>query len=533
MMIKILFTGIGRRVELVQAFRDAAETLGVDLKLYGADMKETAPALRYCDFTRLVVPIKDKDYIPGLIKICADDKIDLLIPLIDTDLLLLSRSRKEFEKIGTKVIISDEEMVKICRDKNITSDFFIKCGLKAPMPVNDFREYQAGFPAFIKPKDGSSSINAYKIENSAELEFYADKIGDYVVQPFVAGKEFTIDIFCDWDGNPISIVPRERLGVRSGEVLKTRIFMDEKMISEAEKICRAFKPCGPLTVQLIRDESGNDYFIEINPRYGGGAPLSIKAGAGSTEAILKLVSGEKVKRIDNISDGAIYSRFDQSVCICSGKDTIKGVIFDLDDTLYSEKEYVRSGFRCVSDMLGGGYEEKLWNYFTNNKKAIDEVLAETGREKERDAVLECYRSHKPDIKPYEGVSSLIKKLKENNIKIGIITDGRVEGQRNKLAALGIEADDVIITDELGGEQFRKPCDIAFRIMKTRWKLPCSQMAYVGDNPVKDFQAPGQLGMKCIYFRNKDSLYYMKDFDSVLVDRIEDINDVCGLVLKGE
>ena len=73
---------------------------------------------------------------------------------------------------------------------------------------------------------------------------------------------------------------------------------------------------------------------------------------------------------------------------------------------------------------------------------------------------------------------MIEELKAKRIKVGIITDGRPEGQRNKLEALGLDVDDVIVTDELGGIQFRKPCDIAFRIMMARWRLNPADIVYV-------------------------------------------------------
>lgn len=509
--MNILFTGVGRRIELLQAFRNAALVLNKKLNIFGADMAGTAPALAYCDYTRKVVAMKDPSYIENLLQICKDDHIDLLIPTIDTDLLILSENRDKFENIGTKVLISSPDMIRICRDKNETSHFFVDCGLHAPMPVNDWTKYDSGYPAFIKPKDGSSSINAFKVENADELQVYAAQVEDYIVQPFVDGREYTIDIFCDFEGNPISIVPRERMQVRAGEVLKTKITMDETMIAEAKEICNRFKPCGPLTVQLIRDEKGIDWYIEINPRFGGGAPLSMKAGARSAEAILRLMDGEKVEYYSDVADDAVYSRFDQSVCISEGKNSgsqIKGVIFDLDDTLYSEKEYVRSGYKAVSDYLGGGHEEKLWGFFEEKKPAIDELLSELGREEEKKAVLNVYRSHKPNIHLYDGVVEMIEGLRDRGIKVGIITDGRPEGQQNKIKALGLEkiVDDIIITDELGGIQFRKPCDISFRIMQERWRLPSSEMMYVGDNPAKDFQAPQQLGMKAVWFKNEDGLY---------------------------
>lgn len=510
--IKILVTGVGRRIELMQAFRQAAQVLNIDFKLYGADMAGTAPALAFCDYTRKVCGMRDADYIPQLLNICKEDSIDLVMPTIDTDLLVLSQHAEMFSEIGTKVMISAVDKIALCRDKNKTADFFEQCGLKTPRTVNDYHKYTGPYPCFIKPKDGSSSINAYKINDAEELKVYADVVADYIVQPFIEGTEYTVDIFCDFEGNPIYITPRIRLAVRSGEVLKTEICMDEKIISEIKQLITVFKPCGPMTVQLIRQNTtGDDYFIEINPRFGGGAPLSMKAGAKSAEAILRILSGEQLSYQKHVNDHAIYSRFDQSVCVSHGdrRQHINGVIFDLDDTLYSEKDCVRSGYKAVAKHLGNDdYADKLWQYFLDGKQAIDVLLAEIGADDRKQECLQVYREHIPDISLYDGVVEIISELKNQNIKVGIITDGRVNGQKNKLKALGLYelVDDVIITDELGGIQFRKPCDIAFRIMQNKWRIPFEQLIYVGDNINKDFQAPKQLGMRYFYFANKDGIY---------------------------
>lgn len=511
--IHILVTGVGRRVELMQAFRQAALCLGVNLELYGADMEGTAPALAYCDYTRKVCAMRDAQYISQLLDICIKDKINLVMPTIDTDLLILSQNIEEFEKIGVKVLISKPDKILICRDKNNTGDFFESCGLKAPKTFNDYKLYAGSYPCFIKPKDGSSSINAFKVEDKEELSVYAGQVEEYIIQPFVEGREFTIDIFCDFEGNPIYITPRERMQVRAGEVLKTKIYMDEVMIEESMKIIKKFKPCGPMTVQLIQDkETGENYYIEINPRFGGGAPLSMKSGARSAEMLLRMLCGENVEYQENAGcNGAVYSRFDQSVCISKGDDTqpISGVIFDLDDTLYSEKQYVRSGYKKIAEYLvREDAAEKLWGYFESGKNAIDEYLAEIGEIEKKTDCLRIYREQIPDIVLYEGVEEMIENLKERGIRVGIITDGRPEGQHNKIKALGLDQiiEDIIITDELGGEQFRKPCDIAFRIMQNRWRIPYEQMIYVGDNPTKDFHACKQLGMSWIYLKNEDGIY---------------------------
>lgn len=325
--MKILFTSVGRRVELVQAFRKAADELQIKLTIIGADIAADAPALCFCDEAQIVCTIRDNGYIPQLLSICEKEKVDCLIPTIDTDLLLLAESKGRFEAVGTKVLISSVDKVKLCRDKNFTAEYFISLGLKSPLPVNSVEKYkealQSGtvnFPAFIKPKDGSSSINAYKVENLEDLKLYAEKIEDYIIQPFISGREYTIDIFCDYEGNPVFITPRERLAVRSGEVLKTRITQDDTMIAEMIKMIADYKPCGQITVQLIQDAiTGDNYYIEINPRFGGGAPLSIKAGADSAKAVLKMLNGEKLMYEEKAAaNGAVYSRFDQSVCVNEG-----------------------------------------------------------------------------------------------------------------------------------------------------------------------------------------------------------------------
>lgn len=540
--IRVLLTSVGRRVELVQAFKQAADNLNIALTIYGADLTNTAPALYFCDRKVKTPRISDPTYISELQSVCVREKIDCLIPTIDTDLLILSQRKDEFKALGTQVLISAEDKIRLCRDKRLTSSFFVECGLLAPMPVDAVEKYSSGFPAFIKPKDGSSSINAFKVDDQADLEARASQVFDYIIQPFVEGTEYTVDIFCDFEGNPIYITPRERIAVRSGEVLKTRICQDETIIAECQKIIDQFKPCGPLTVQLIRQiDTGKDYYIEINPRFGGGAPLSMKAGADSAETLLRLLSGETVDyNPAAATDGAVYSRYDQSVCTNNAaapgnKPTIKAVIFDLDDTLYSEKDYVRSGFRAVSERLNDLVDhsfDKLWTAFEAGQPAIDIVLSEAGMPDLKDECVRIYRSHSPRIALYQGVHEMLEFLRNSGIRLGIITDGRPKGQRAKIEALGLTKliDNIIITDELGGVEFRKPCDIAFRIMQRKLGIPYESMVYVADNPTKDFVAPSKLGIRSVWFKNSDGLYSGEpcsnsNIETRLIDKISEVQDV--------
>lgn len=313
--MKILFTSIGRRVELIQMFLRASEKEQIPLEIHGADLSETAPALYFCQKKHIVPRITDERYLPELYQICEKEQIDLLIPTIDTDLILLSENKAHFESIGTKVLISDAEFVKCCRNKMLTEKLFRNAGLHAPASFDDISRYSAGFPAFIKPVGGSASVNAYRVDDERKLEILAEEIEHYIVQPFVSGDEYTVDVFCDFCGNPVFITPRRRLSMRSGEVIKTQIDQDRKIIEEVKRLVEAIRPCGSITVQLVREKNtGIDWFIEINPRFGGGAPLTMDAGADSAAAILRLLDGKSVSYCENAAeDGALYLRFDQSI----------------------------------------------------------------------------------------------------------------------------------------------------------------------------------------------------------------------------
>ena len=520
----------------MQAFRRAAEEINIKLEIWGADITTTAPALLFCDKSIQVPRIKDLEYIPALLEVCKREKIDALIPTIDTDLMLLAENRETFLSIGTKVIISAPEKIKICRDKRLIAQYFHSIGLYSPKPVDDYLSYTDGFPAFIKPKDGSSSLFAYKVNDISELESYAKQVPDYIIQPYIEGVEYTVDVFCDFEGNPIYITPRERVSVRSGEVLKTKILYDKTIIEEVLQLVENYRPCGAITVQLIQQaESGKNYYIEINPRFGGGAPLSMRAGANSAKALLQLLCGEKLSYQPYVAnEESVFSRFDQSIRIGGSIQNLKAIIFDLDDTLYSEKDYVYSGLKAVSEHFADcmDFYEESCRAFKNGLPIFDTVLSNLGilNQDNKMKCLQIYREHFPKITLYNGVKELIQEIRERGMKVGILTDGRPNGQRNKISALGLQefVDEIIVTDEIGGEQFRKPNDIAFRIMQRKMGIPFENMVYVGDNVNKDFIAPQQLGMRTILFKNPNGLYpsnACNNTDYIIEDEIIKLKEV--------
>ncbi|MFC4322626.1 ATP-grasp domain-containing protein [Litchfieldia salsa] len=324
--INILILSAGRRVELVQCFQKAAKKLGLKSNIVAGDCSDTAPALYFADRTyKLPRIIIERNYIDAIIDACNQENISLIVPTIDTDLLLLAENKSIIEeKTNAKVLISNYEVVEVCRDKINTQKFLEENSFGIPKMYTD-EEIENGdlqFPLFIKPKSGSSSINTFKVNNISELNIYKDIVKDPIIQDFMEGEEFTVDVFLDFDSNIISIVPRLRIATRSGEISKGKIIRDREIIDDVTKLMKVFKPIGHITVQLMKTNKGIEY-IEINPRFGGGAPMSIMSGADSCENLFRLLMGEKLEYNENYKDNLTFLRFDSSICLDENRELMK------------------------------------------------------------------------------------------------------------------------------------------------------------------------------------------------------------------
>ncbi len=316
-MYNILILSAGRRVELVERFKRARERLHIESKIVAVDISKTAPALYFADSYHIIPRILDEKYIDAIIDVCIREDIRLIVPTIDTELLKLAKNRKVIEdNTNAKLLLSSDDVINICRDKVNTQHFFEDNGFGVPKLLSKERiaAGDVSFPLFIKPTDGSSSINTFKVNNRKELAFFLDYIEKPMVQEFMEGTEFSVDVFCDFEATPVTVVPRIRVATRSGEIAKGRICKDREVINDVLRLINILKPVGHITVQCMKTSEGIQY-IEINPRFGGGAPMSIDAGADSCENLYRLLRGESLKYNENYTDNALFVRFDNSMLI--------------------------------------------------------------------------------------------------------------------------------------------------------------------------------------------------------------------------
>jgi putative hydrolase of the HAD superfamily len=185
------------------------------------------------------------------------------------------------------------------------------------------------------------------------------------------------------------------------------------------------------------------------------------------------------------------------------------VVFDLDDTLYLERDYVRSGYCVVAVTLrqklgrSEAFEEWLWARFEAGESsgafdALDQEFALGLSGEDIGELVKAYREHAPAIAPLGGVVALMKKLRAAGVKLGVLSDGYLPAQRRKLEAVGVASllDAVVLTEELGRDCW-KPSAEGFERIAADLGVTHAGCTYVGDNVAKDFVAPNRLGWRTI------------------------------------
>jgi len=325
----ILFTSVGRRVSLVRLFRKSLSKQNIPHKLVGVDLSPLAPASRVVDKFYPVPRVDSKEYIPTLLEICKNEGIDLLVPLIDTELPIISRNKEKFKEQETTAMISSPQAIEIAMDKLKTSRFFQSSGLPA-LPSYDYGDKtwreKLNFPLMLKPAQGSASKGVYKIENEKELEVLASGLPQPIIQPLIKGREYTSDLFIDFQGKVRCVVPRLRIEVRAGEVSKGMTVKNENLISLIKKAGEALPGAfGVINIQAFEDLEGNFYLAEINPRFGGGYPLSYHAGADFPYWLyLMLKARDKFETIntDTWKENLVMLRYDDELIFTADKELL-------------------------------------------------------------------------------------------------------------------------------------------------------------------------------------------------------------------
>lgn len=314
----ILITSAGKRVALVRYFKQTLCRFYPDAKVFIVDMNpEMAPVSYVCDGAFKVSKCTAPEYPDELLKICEENNVGMVVPTIDTELLLLSDLKDKFEGKGIKLITSSRTFMTICRDKRNTSAFFESHGVCIPKEVD---KYHPDFPLFAKPYDGSLSTNIHHIKKAEELTndiLHDPKLlfMEYIDKKVY--KEYTVDMYYGKDNKVKCIVPRERIEVRAGEINKGCTAKNEIVGFLKEKLGYIEGCVGCICLQLFFNPETKDILgIEINPRFGGGYPLTYMCGGDYPELLIReYFLDEDIEYFDDWKDGMLMLRFDDAVFV--------------------------------------------------------------------------------------------------------------------------------------------------------------------------------------------------------------------------
>lgn len=276
-----------------------------------------APACYASDEAIAVGKFTDPNYIDSLIDICDRYRIGLLIPTIDTELLLLASEIHRFEQCGTKVIVSSPALVSSCRDKRKTNELFEQLGFQVPRSI-DIENPE--FPFFAKPISGSSSNDIFLIKDESYLSNYVRDTGRFVHQEYLSPadySEYTIDLYYDKNSVLKCGVPRLRIATRAGEVAKGITVKSEVFDFILTKLGTLSGAVGCITLQVFQEKQSEKVIgIEFNARFGGGYPLSYLAGANYPGMLIdEHMLGEPIAYFDDWEDGLLLLRHDHELVV--------------------------------------------------------------------------------------------------------------------------------------------------------------------------------------------------------------------------
>ncbi|HEY6534235.1 MAG TPA: ATP-grasp domain-containing protein [Candidatus Nitrosocosmicus sp.] len=290
-------------------------------KILSTDSNKLSAGFYLSDYSEVIPEVENERYMDTLYKIIDKYEINILMPSSGYDIFPYSENKEKLIKYGAIPVISDRNVLEICRDKILTYEHLNKY---FNLPFTTEKEDQIkDFPILAKPRFGKGSRDVIKINDYDELNFISKRYSNMIYQEYLPGDEYTIDVLLDMDSKPLISVPRIRLQTRGGISTKGQIILDRELIEESFKIAKFLKIIGPCCIQVKKDINNLFKLVEINPRLGGGTIFTTLAGANFPQMIVDMIEGKHIN-IPNISEITILRYFEEIIINEKNKTTYNG-----------------------------------------------------------------------------------------------------------------------------------------------------------------------------------------------------------------
>ncbi len=299
-MVVVLITGMGstNSVSVTKALRHQTE---LPVHIIGTDtnVRQAIAGSSFCDTYYTVPDATNSDYIPALFQICQTENVQVLFPVIDIEVEVIAAHASLFTAIGVYVWTASAETVRTCNNKYLAYRFLKEHAI--PLPQTWLPQEIANhntdlsYPLIVKPIDGRGSIGVSRIDHPLELQLALSKIEKPLIQQYLEGEEYTVDVLADQDVRVRAAVPRLRLEVKAGIAYKAVTVKNDAVIGCASRIVEKLQIRGPSNLQC-RVVGGVPYFYDINPRFSGALPLTIAAGVNVPLLLVRLAIGQQLEQ---------------------------------------------------------------------------------------------------------------------------------------------------------------------------------------------------------------------------------------------
>jgi carbamoyl-phosphate synthase large subunit len=294
----------------------------VSIRVIAVDRNPLSAGFYLSDAHHILPPNGVPGDTSAVLKISKQENVQIVFPIIDEELLPFAEVKSEFEGHGIRVVSNEPEVVRIARDKVQTYKFFGGGPIRVPatyLPEELSPAKYPGFPLIVKPRDGRGSVGFVKVNNERELSCFINLVPNAIVQEFISGQEYTIDVLTDYNGRLISLVPKARLEAKAGMQVKGRTVKDERLFDFARKVL-ALLPLTPRgNIQCI-DTGAEIVLIEINPKFPASLPFTVAAGVNAPLMLVKMHLGEKPEpALRNFDAGLVMLRYWQEIFVTSDR----------------------------------------------------------------------------------------------------------------------------------------------------------------------------------------------------------------------
>ena len=290
-MAKLLLTNAGRRTYFVEYALDLVDK-GLIEKVYVSDVDKVTASFFVSDRVETIITPKVSDtpdlYIKHLTDSCIEHGIDIIIPLMEYELPLLSAAHQSFKDIGVKVVVSEEEVINKTLNKGRCFEFCQSNGISTPKTYLSHKHLEDGYvlPLIKKPITGSGSIGIEIIYSEKKLK--GVNFDDFILQEYIDGDEYGVDILNDLEGNYVHSCFRKKILKRSGETDKSESILSTYFSELIEEISYKCGHYGNMDIDFIV-KNNEVFFIDFNPRFGGGYPSTHESGLNYLQYILEMI----------------------------------------------------------------------------------------------------------------------------------------------------------------------------------------------------------------------------------------------------